>query len=164
VEHKRFDRADLTALFPDLSSDEATRMRAAAARVEAVRLPDDTLQWDWWPENLRKDPVDRGIQLSVLGTTLRLFDNLGDWLEIGLFIVREQRPRLTVSATIEVACWCEPDHNMHVVHSQEWLIGTAPALTEAFESATDSVVRWVGGSHDPLVRRVAAGLPNPGPR
>jgi hypothetical protein len=159
-----FDGADLTALFPDLSAGEVARMRAAARGVEAVRLPDDTFRWDWWPENLRKDPVDKGIQLVVLGTTLTLFNNPGDWLELALRVVREQRPRLTVSATIEVACWCDPDHNMHVVRSEERLVGTATALTEAFESAADAVVRWAGDSRDPLVHRAAAGLPNPEPR
>ena len=159
-----FDGADLTALFPDLSAGEVARMRAAARGIEAVRLPDDTFRWGWWPENLRNDPVDKGIQLVVLGTTLTLFNNLSDWLELELCVVREQRPRLTVSATIEVACWCDPDHNMHVVRSQERLVGTATALTEAFESAADAVVRWVGESHDPLVHRAAAGLPNPEPR
>ena len=90
--------------------------------------------------------------------------NLSDWLEFALCVVREQRPRLTVAATIEVACWCDPDHNMHVVRSEERLVGTAIALTEAFESAADAIVRWAGETHDPLVRRAAAGLPNPEPR
>jgi hypothetical protein len=129
-----------------------------------VRLPDATFRWDWWPENLRKDPVDKGIRLVVLGTTLTLFNNFSDWLELALCLVREQRPRLTVSATIEVACWCDPDHNMHVVRSEERLVGTATALTEAFESAADAVVRWAGENRDPLVHRTAAGLPNPEPR
>jgi hypothetical protein len=66
-----------------------------------------------------------------------------------------------VSATIEVACWCDPDHNMHVLRSEERFVGTAAALTVAFESAADAVVRWAGESHDPLVHRDAAGLPNP---
>lgn len=159
-----FDRADLTALFSDLSAEQAARMRAAAERVEAVRLPDDTLRWDWWPDNLQKDPIDKRIQLIVLGTTLTLCNNLSDWLELALRVVREQRPRLTVSATIEVGCWCDPDHNMHAVRSEERLVGTATALTEAFESAADALVRWAGGSRDPLVHRAAAGLPNPVPR
>lgn len=142
-------------------------MRAAARGIEAVRSPDDTLRWDWFPENLQEDPVDKGgIQLAVLDTTLTLFNNLSDWLELALvlWVVREQRPRLTVSATIEVACWCDPDHNMHVVRSEEWLVGTATALTEAFESAAGAVVRWAGEGRDPLVHRAAAGLPNPEPR
>jgi hypothetical protein len=159
-----FDGAELTALFPDLSAGDVARMRAAARAAEAVRSRNDTFLWDWFPENLQKDPIDNGIQLVVLGTTLSFRKNLSDWLELALSVVREQRPRLTVAATIEVACWCDPDHNMHVVRSEERLVGTAIALTEAFESAADAVVRWAGESHDPRIRRAAAGLPNPEPR
>ena len=156
-----FDRANLTELFADLSAEQATRMRAAAEGVEAVRLPDDIFRWDWWPENVRKDPPDNRTQLLVLGTTLTLFNNLSDWLELAICVVRERRPTLTVSAAVEVACWCHPDHNMHSVRRKEQLVGTAAAMTEAFESAAASVRRWAAGSHDPLVHRTAAGLPNP---
>jgi hypothetical protein len=164
VQLETFDGADLTALFPDLSAREVARMRAAARGVDVVRLRDDAFRWDWFPEHLQKDPVDKSVQLSVLGTTLTLFNKLGDWLELELWVVREQRPRLTVSATIEVACWCDPDHNLHVLSCEERLVGAAAALTEAFESAAAAVVRWAGESHDPLVQRAAAGLPNPEPR
>jgi hypothetical protein len=164
VQLETFDDADLTALFPDLSVVEAARMRAAARTVEAARSRDDAFRWDWFPDNLHKDPVDKTVQLLVLGTTLRLFNNLGDWLELELWVVREQRPQLTVAATSEVACWCDPDHNLHVLSCEERLVGTAAALTEAFESAAAAVVRWSGESHDPNVQRGAAGLPNPEPR
>ena len=158
------DGADLAALVPDLSAAQVARIRAAATAVEAVRLPEDTFRWGWWPDNLRKDPVASHIQFVVVGTSLRLFWSASDWLELALSVAREESPRLTVSATIEVACWCDPDHNMHVVRSEERLVGTAAALTEAFESAADAVVRWAGESHDPLVVRAAAGLPNPQPQ
>jgi hypothetical protein len=164
VQLETFDGADLAALFPDLSAGQVARMRAAARGVEAARSRDDVFRWDWFGENLPKDPVDKGVQLVVVGTTLTLFNNLSDWLELALCVVREQRPRLTVSATIEVACWCDPDHNMHVLRREEWLVGTATALTATFESAAAAVVRWAGESHDPLVHRAAAGLPNPEPR
>lgn len=156
-----FDRADLRALSAELSAADVARMRVAAEAVEAVRPAGDSFRWDWWPENLHKDPVPEDVQLIVLGTTLTLFDDLSDWLELSLCVVREWQPRLTVSATMEAACWCEPDHNVHVVRREERLVGTATALTEAFESASAALVRWAGEVHDPRVHRAAAGLPNP---
>ncbi|MFF1816079.1 hypothetical protein ACFVWG_02205 [Kribbella sp. NPDC058245] len=152
------DGVDLTALVADMSAEDAARMRVAARLVDEVRLPKDTLRWDWWPENLQVDPVDKWVQSLVLGTTLVLYDDAGDRLELNLYVVREQRPRLTVAATLEVACWCATDHGMHVLRLEEQLVGTARPLAEAFETGADAVVRWAAGSHDPVAQRAAAGL------
>ena len=154
-----FDEVELDVLFPGFTSAELSRMRSAAKTVEASRLPKDTLRWDWWPENLRADAADEAMPLTALGTTVTLFNNGSDWLELALCVVPEQRPRLTVSATIEVACWCEPDHNMHVIRSEEHLVGTAAALVDAFESAANTLARWSGEGTDPNAYRTAAGLP-----
>ncbi|MCR6488720.1 hypothetical protein M8542_38415 [Amycolatopsis sp. OK19-0408] len=156
-----FERIDWSSFVADLSAAEAARIRAAAERVEAARPPEDTGQWDWWPEHVGIDPGGKTTQLIIAGTTLTPSNNGVDWLELDLSIVREQRPRLTVSATLEVACWCDPDHGIHVVHSEEHLVGAAPALTAAIESAAAALERWAAGSRDPSVHRATAGLPNP---
>jgi len=155
---KSFDRIEWSLLFPDFSAAEAARTRAAAGRIETARLPEDTGKWDWWPEHLGVDPVHKDIQPIIAGTTLTLSNSGVDWLELALCIVRETRQRLTVSATVEVACWCDPDHNMHVVRKDEHLVGTGTALASAFESAGSALERWAGGSHDPDAYRAAAGL------
>lgn len=156
-----FDEVELDALLPEFRSADLSRMRSAAKAVESARLPKDTLRWDWWPENLRAEAADEAMPLTILGTTLTLFNNGTDWLELALCVVREQQPRLTVSATIEVACWCDPDHNMHVIRSEEHLVGTAPALAAAFESAANTLADWAVQGNDPSVYRTAAGLQNP---
>lgn len=158
-----FDEVELDVLFPGFTSGGLSRMRSAAKTVEAARLPKDTLRWDWWPENLRSESADEAMPLTVLGTTVTLFNNGSDWLELALCVVREQQPRLTVSATIEVACWCDPDHNMHVIRSEEHLVGTPTALAAAFESAANSIARWAGEGTDPDAYRTAAGLANAEP-
>lgn len=99
--------------------------------------------------------------MIVFGTTLARCHDLGDSLELALCVVREQPPRMTVAVTIDVACWCEPDHGTHTVRSAEWLGGNPTALTDAFESAADTLVGWAAASPDPKIHRAAAGLPNP---
>ncbi|MEV6339767.1 hypothetical protein AB0M12_34240 [Nocardia vinacea] len=106
-----------SAIFLDLSQDEAARIWRAAAELDAVRLPEDHFGWDWFPDNMTAVPK-RGIHPVVFGTTMSLLDDLADRLELALSVIREHRPLVTVETTITVACWCELDHGVHEVRGR----------------------------------------------
>ena len=102
-----------------------------------------------------------GIQWVIFGIEFQYRTPTHDVIGFNLHVSREEPPRLSVDISIDVYCWCEQDHNTHEVHSQSWLVGTAAAFTDAFESATVALSSWLAGSHEPSMYRAAAGLPNP---
>ena len=147
----RYDQADLTVVFPELTSEQVGRIHGAAARVEAVRPPKGRTGWDWWPESVGSEE-----RLLIFGTSM-IYD---DGKEFNLFIQREERSRVSVSVTLDVQCECEKDHAGHTVRKEEWLVGTAEALCEAFESTAETLVRWAADGRDAGGHRKAAGLPS----
>lgn len=153
---------DLPALFPELTPPQADRLRCAGGVLDQLGHP---VAWDWHPDHgLAESPTLRdGIDLIVVSATVNLFQTVSDGLDLELVVSREDEWRLTVTATIEVACWCLEDHGVHVVQTVSWLVGTSEVLVDSFETAVRTMLTWVDGSHDPTVWRVRAGLPNPVP-
>ncbi|MBF6128810.1 hypothetical protein [Nocardia brasiliensis] len=157
MDARPFDRIDLAAVLPDLTEDEASRIRRAAARIDVPEPAPGRSGWTWFPNRVAPD----GIRWVIFGIEFVYRTSMHDAIGFNLHVSREEPPRLAVAISIDVDCWCDQDHNMHEVHSQSWLVGTAAAFTDAFESATVALASWLAGSHEPSIYRAAAGLPNP---
>ncbi|WP_406298803.1 hypothetical protein OG948_26205 [Embleya sp. NBC_00888] len=148
-------------LFPDLDDHGRERLVAAAQALDLRRSLDDPARWFWnEPDPLSPEPEPEPSP-HILGTALLLYEADGDWLELGLDVWQLDGPFVSVTATVEVACWCDTDHNMHAVQRAEWPASTAQAFLEAFHTAALSVIRRIEGPRDPRDLRARAGLPNP---
>src|SRR5882762_2222716 len=136
---------NLAHLFPGISHDAITGLRQAADLLDAARPPNNTPQWEWFPENsLSTPPPELSPWVTTIVTTsVSLFDTKLDWLELSLSIEREQPPKLNISASIEVACHCETNHNMHVAHDKNWTAESTEAMVAAFESAAKTLTTWL---------------------
>ncbi|MEU8137280.1 hypothetical protein [Streptodolium elevatio] len=148
-------------LFPQLDDSGRERLTAAARALDLRRSLDDPARWFWNEPDPADPQPEPEAQPHVLGTALLLYESDGDWLELGLDVWHQEGPRVSVTATVEVACWCELDHNMHAVQRAEWTADGGQALVEAFNAAALSVIRRIEGPRDPRDLRTRAGLPNP---
>jgi hypothetical protein len=150
-------------LFPQLDDTGRERLVAAVRALDLRRSLDDPARWFWHEPDAAEPPPDPADSPHVLGTSLQLYESAldGDWLELGLDVWKNEGPFVSVTATIEVACWCDTDHNMHAVQRAEWSASTPQALVEAFNTAALSVIRRIEGPRDPRDMRTRAGLPNP---
>ncbi|WP_157762065.1 hypothetical protein [Nocardia yamanashiensis] len=158
MDARPFDRIDLAAVLPDLTEGETTRIRRAAARLEVPEPGSGRSGWTWFP-NRTKDPGGHGW--VIFGIAFLYRTPTDDDVEFDLQVSRKEPPRLAIDVSIGVCCSCEENHNTHEVRSQSWLVGTAAAFTDSFESATIALASWIAGSHEPSTYRAAAGLPNP---
>jgi hypothetical protein len=149
-------------LLPGLSESAAQRIVQAANRLDELRTTTDTAVWDWYPDKAAPPAVVPGRAVPLLfGTSLSLFHTATDWLELAVDVAWSAPPLFTVSARVEVACWCSTDHGAHAVQTQEWLVGTGEAAGEALVAAVEAVVAWLNRPHHPSVWRARSGLPNP---
>jgi hypothetical protein len=148
-------------LFAQLDDVGRQRLTAAAKALDLRRSLDDPARWFWNEPDPGEPAHAAEATPHILGTALLLYESDGDWLELGLDIWRHEGPFVSVTATVEVACWCEVDHSMHAVQRAEWPASTGTALVEAFNAAALSVIRRIEGPRDPRELRARAGLPNP---
>ena len=80
-------------------------------------------------------------------------------LELALGIV--WGPELAVSATVEVACWCPHNHNVHQVRETHRPVTGPGELVDAFAAGVAMLVDVLdAGSFDPSTWRIRAGLPD----
>ena len=105
-----------------------------------------------------------------ISTTLGAYDEGSDWVEIDIS-VRSWRTvssrelsagqRLwTLWLSLEVACWCVPDHNMHPLQELKFEAGSSDGLATARAAAISVVDGWMTDGLLPADQwRRRAGLP-----
>ena len=100
-----------------------------------------------------------GEYLLIVDTTITLMSASADWLELALDLA--WRPELTVTAAVEVACWCPQDHNMHQVREAHWQVASRHDLVDAFAAGTAMLTDVLDtGPSEPRAWRALAGLPD----
>jgi hypothetical protein len=152
----RFEEVPLAELFPDATPDDFDRMRAVAARVDAVR-PDAPL-WDWRVDHAHR-PVGVSGYFGILLTSVVLDSEASDWHELFLEIEWQPNGQRRAWAAVNIACWCETDHGTHYpVEVAEEITGDA-ALGAALERVVGPFLEWLEDPIDPSVWRERAGLP-----
>jgi hypothetical protein len=103
-----------------------------------------------------------------IGTTLGAYDGPSDWTEIDIS-VRSWRTQAAQGrsqrlwrlwATLDVACWCEPDHNIHRIQEVTFEVGSPAGLDQACASALSVLDGWIAEGLLPADSwRDRAGLP-----
>ncbi len=116
--------------------------------------------WHWYPEHTEPPPTSsEGAYLLLVDTTITLVNTGDDWLELTLDIA--WRPKLTVNAAVEVACWCPQDHNMHQVRQAHWQVASHPNLVDSFTAGAAMLTDVLdSGPFEPRAWRLRAGLPD----
>jgi hypothetical protein len=135
-------------------------LRRLAHDLEAHRSAAGHVQWHWYPEhNTKLATSTERICYLVFDTTITLFNQGNDWLELTLDV--GWCPELTVNAAVEVACWCPKDHNMHQVRESRRPVANSDELVEAFADGTAMLMRVLdSGLFDPGVWQAESGLPD----
>lgn len=140
--------------------DTTGQLRSLARTLETHPAAVDRACWHWYPEHSQRPSVSpAGTSILLFDAAITLFDTGVDWLELTIDI--GWVPELTVSAAVEVACWCPQDHNMHQVRNASWPVANRHDLVEGFAAAT-AMLAGVLDSDPPGPRawRRAAGLPD----
>jgi len=89
-----------------------------------------------------------------------------DWLEIAASIKADSHagaasPSWLVQLSLEVACWCPTDHNLHAVQVDQRLAGTPHVALDQFAELLALRDHWLNMSCDPSWWRTRHGLPQP---
>lgn len=159
---QRLADAPLTELFPGITDESLARLVEVGDQLNQVRLPADPGGWHWYDEQVIPAPkTRRDLSPIIIGTTLTVYATSDDSLELALDVWQSVQPLMTVTATVEVSCWCETNHNIHAVEQREWLVGTDEGLVHAVTAAVQAVIGWLDGPREPIAWRQRAGLPNP---
>lgn len=138
----------------------ADDLRRLAHKLDTHRSAANRTVWHWYPEHAEPPPMssERGYLLLV-DTTIMLINTGDDWLELTVDIA--WRPKLTVNAAVEVACWCPQDHNMHQVREAHWQVASRQDLVDSFAAGAVMLTEVLdSGPFDPRAWRVRAGLPD----
>ncbi|GAA0506066.1 hypothetical protein Ade02nite_90960 [Paractinoplanes deccanensis] len=131
------------------------RLRELATRLERHHSA-DRVAWRWYPEHVEPD----GTRRVLVGTTITLYDTRDDWLELSLQIAWQPDGRLGVESTVEVACWCADNHNMHPVRESARDADDDFELADEFAAGVKLLTTVLNeGPFEPQPWRVAAGLP-----
>lgn len=154
----RFEAAPLSALFPGASAGDRARIEQAAGAIDAAR-PDEPV-WHWLMDHA-EHPERSDSLLQVLCTGVLLNNAGSDWLELDLDIEWQPNGVQRAYAAVNVACWCEVDHNSHFLNEVSVDITDDVSVGEAVERSAGSLLAWIGGPVDPSAWRERAGLPQP---
>jgi hypothetical protein len=138
-------------------------MIQSAEMLEQARLPGDPADWYWFEKH--SIPVPRTAEhrsYGIVGIDLSVPVPADDLLEFSADVWQHVPPLMTVTAAVNVDCWCATNHRSpHTAEHMEWPASSHEALADAFDKAVRTVVGWLHDSRDPSVWRARAGLPNP---
>jgi hypothetical protein len=137
-------------------------LRRLANELESHPSAADRMVWHWYPHH-REPPQTSNPRLYLLlvDTTITLYNTPEDGLELTLDIAWLAPPKLTVSAAVEVTCWCPHDHSTHQVRQGQWHVGSSQELVEAFAAGTAMLKDVLAsGPFEPHPWRIQAGLPD----
>lgn len=154
---ERFSGLDLSTLPFSINGAARDRIDIAADAFDAARP--DSPRWQSW--SLPKTS-SHGTPMAFL-TTVVLPSRSSDWAEIDLGAEFETSTSLRITCEIQVSCWCNTDHNMHVAEHHGWLAGDDQTLATAFDNAAALGIQWFGADLDPDHLRERAGLPTRAP-
>ncbi|MFF5084967.1 hypothetical protein ACFY36_48670 [Actinoplanes sp. NPDC000266] len=129
------------------------RLRELAGKLERHHSA-DRVSWHWYPDHLD----------AFLGTlvriTITLYNTRDDWLELALSVTGGEGGHLAVEAAVEVACWCDDDHNAHRVRDLSREVDDDYELADAFAAGAKMLTAVLTeGPFEPQPWRAAAGLP-----
>ncbi len=103
-----------------------------------------------------------------IATTIGAYDEPSDWTEISVNIRSwssrrqpSQAQRLwRIWVSLEVACWCAPNHNIHRLHEVTFEAGSPEGLRRSGDATLAVVDGWTGDGLLPAdMWRRRAGLP-----
>jgi len=160
VERGNLDAVPLEQLLPGIDTGCLTRIRAAAASLDAARPRGDAPTWYWHPEHATFPGFDARGSRAVLETGVATGDR-SDWTELDLDFRWNWIGMREVTATLDVACFCDEDHNVHQVEELALLAASYGALSAQLERAVEQVHTWLAGPLEPAYWRDRAGLPQP---
>lgn len=133
---QRLAEAPLTDLFPGIVDESLARLAEIDDRLSQARLPADLGDWRWYDKHVNPPPkTRRDLSSLIIGTAVSVYQGNGDWLELAIDIWQSMHPLRTVTASVEVGCWCETNHNMHTPEQREWVVGTDEGLVRAVGAA-----------------------------
>ena len=72
----------------------------------------------------------------------------GDQLEFLLNVAWTDQAEPSVSAAVNVACWCDTDHATHDVDALHLIINGETSLSQAFRAGVDRLVGWLADPRD----------------
>ncbi|MFF6791707.1 hypothetical protein ACFY9C_21880 [Streptomyces filamentosus] len=127
--------------------------------VDMARAGRVTAGWEWVLEHA----VFPGTQVGtpvVLGLDVIEHAGGGDQLEFLLQVVWIDPGRLSVDASVNVACWCETSHATHDADAVRVVVGEETSLPGAFRAGAEHLTGWLADPHDADYWRAKAGLPS----
>ncbi|MBU2665218.1 hypothetical protein KOI35_17075 [Actinoplanes bogorensis] len=154
----------LSDVLPSSCVDAEPELRRLAGDLESHPAAAGRIRWHWYPEHKTPPGTSRaGVCLIVCDAAITVFDQDHDSLELTLTV--GWCPELTVSAAVEVACWCSSDHNIHEVRGSSRPATNGAALVNGFAAGAAMLTRVLdSGQFDPRRWRVEAGLPDAAPK
>ncbi|MFF9340174.1 MULTISPECIES: hypothetical protein [unclassified Streptomyces] len=154
-----FDAVPLEVLFPDTGVADLDRIRRSAHEIDGVQVSGKPQVWQWFPQHVTFPGRAKAGTLEILLAEVSLYDEGGDWVEVSLDVEWTEKGLLSVWSAINVACWCEADHNAHHIDPVERTVVGTTSLADAFETAADRLIQWLAGPRDPEFWRSQASLP-----
>jgi hypothetical protein len=127
-----------------LNDVEKQRLAELGRRLDDLRSASDPNGWTY---DDSQGPHPTGQQ--PFGTALGWYDNHLDWLELAVDVWPDSEAGPVVAATVEIACFCPNDHNVHeVVHLERAVAGPVD-LISAMRWVIDQLTAWAAHSRDP---------------
>lgn len=112
----------------DTTTLEALRLRLR--ELESHQRAAGRCEWWWFPSAPAPGPAGTALSYSLLTLTIALARDHADWLELSLDLGRSEPEGLLLTASVEVACWCPRDHNMHAVRHLSFPATTSRLLID----------------------------------
>jgi hypothetical protein len=154
-------RVPLRDVLPGDYAAAEDRLRSLAVPLEIHGSAAGRIVWHWYPDHVEPPPAElpQREYRMLLDAVITLMSTGYDWLDLTLDLA--WTPELSVNAAVEVACWCQPDHNMHQVRDAQWPVASVEGLVEGFAAAIAMLTDVLdSGPFDPSPWRDRAGLPD----
>jgi hypothetical protein len=140
--------------------DDADRWRLVdiGRRLDELRRTGDAQRWVYEDGPLQVHV--REARRQALGTVLGRCYSQSDWLELALDVWYDVRCAVLVTATVEVACYCPTDHNVHNAAEEEWTATSPAGLIWAATEAVSVLTVWATDESGPSEWRRRSGVPD----
>lgn len=136
-------------------------LRTLASELDRHPAAAGRSAWHWYPDHAEPPQSPQTGRILLVDVAITFYSTGDDWLELALDVAWAEPPRLAVSASVEVACWCPRNHNMHPVRTGQWHAANSRELVAAFAAGTAMLVDVLAtGPFDPRPWRVQADLPD----